>query len=727
MTSRPTPRACAAALAVVLPVTGAAFAVPAAAAPTLNDTVYAVTDANTGASSIKALNLGTGRSTVLLSSATAGYGEPERSRDGRELVFTYDNSVGNSGIEVQLANGGLQILTTHAASDFTSDFGPTLSPDGATVVFTRVSFASGTQALGLYQVPVGGGTATPIPGGNNHIYAAYDPAGTTLVTADVSGAQPALQLLNPSTGAITPLGVDGAQGRFSPDGSTIVYSTQTGGLGTQTSADDVVQLATIASDGGAHHVLPGTHPTSAVTQALGASWLPDGRSLTYSLDTLNSAGDTTNTALWAIDRAGVRNDGRLLASVDEGTGQTQGPPLGSAVAGTPSTFVPVTPTRLLDTRNGTGAPQAKVGPAGIVSLQIAGRTTPEGPIPADVTAVVLNVTLADGTTATNIRVYPSGGVGIPTTSNINAEVAGQVVPDLVTTSVGPDGKVSLFNAAGTVNLLADVAGYYVPASGTTGVRYAPLEPRRILDSRTGLGTRQAVFGPREARDLKVTGSVTTTGGQTVTVPTTATAVVLNLTGTQWSTATNIRVYPTPAAGTGVPTVSNLNLSNEGNAVANLVTVSVGSAGSIRLFNAAGTVHLLADLAGYYDAAAPGVFVPVAPLRLLDTRTGTGAAPLPVTPVNRTVDIPFGGNRGVPSDALAAVLTLTGVGALTPTVVRAYPSTSSIPTVSNLNLDYPKTRANAAIVKPGTTGAIRLLNGAGTLDLLADLAGYFTNG
>ncbi|MFG3346665.1 FlgD immunoglobulin-like domain containing protein, partial [Streptomyces sp. NPDC048018] len=52
-------------------------------------------------------------------------------------------------------------------------------------------------------------------------------------------------------------------------------------------------------------------------------------------------------------------------------------------------YEPLTPTRLMDTRSGTGVPKAKIGADRTVSLTVAGR----GGVPAEgVTAVVLNVT-----------------------------------------------------------------------------------------------------------------------------------------------------------------------------------------------------------------------------------------------------------------------------------------------------------------------------------------------
>ncbi|MGB8861236.1 MAG: hypothetical protein WCC60_18405 [Ilumatobacteraceae bacterium] len=102
-------------------------------------------------------------------------------------------------------------------------------------------------------------------------------------------------------------------------------------------------------------------------------------------------------------------------------------------------FTGVTPARLLDTRNGVGAPAAPVGPAGSINLQVTGR----GGVPASgVTAVVLNVTAASPTATSYLTVWPTGAAQ-PNASNLNY-VAGQTVPNLVIVKVGTGGQVSLF-------------------------------------------------------------------------------------------------------------------------------------------------------------------------------------------------------------------------------------------------------------------------------------------
>ncbi len=390
--------------------------------------------------------------------------------------------------------------------------------------------------------------------------------------------------------------------------------------------------------------------------------------------------------------------------------------------GVPSTFVPVTPTRLLDTRTGLGAPAGRLAAGGSLRLAVAGRQAPGGAVPATATAVVLNVTaLAAG--STDIRAYPAGSP-VPNASNVNAS-SGQTVPNQVSVPLGQNGQVSLRSSGGPVHLLADIAGYYLPGTGADG--YAPLAPARVLDTRTGLGAPAGKLDAGGVRDLQATGALPTADGGTVTVPADASAVVLNVTGTVVTASTDVRVDPTPTGGdtstATAPTVSNLNLTR-GQTAANLVTIKVGAGGAVRLRNKAGSLHLIADIAGYYAPGAPGRFLPVTPLRLLDTRNGTGAAPQPVA-AGAPLLLAVAGDRGIPADASAAALNLTATGVRANTYITAYPAGGTqVPTVSNLNLPRGSTRADAAIVRLGTGGKIVLRNDNGQTQLITDIAGYF---
>ena len=368
-------------------------------------------------------------------------------------------------------------------------------------------------------------------------------------------------------------------------------------------------------------------------------------------------------------------------------------------------FVPLAPVRLLDTRAGVGAPKSPVPARGHVDLQVTGLAG----VPASASAVVLNVTGVNPAAATFVQVYPTPATGsaVPLASNLNL-AAGTIVPNLVTVKVGAGGKVRLRSALAAIDLVADVSGYYA----ASGAGFTPLAPTRVMDTRIGVGVRAGVVPANGYVDLPL-----------ATVPANAAAVVLNVTGIAGNAATFVRVFPTPLKGTALPNVSNLNLA-PGQIAANLVTVKRGLDRKVRLHTAA-SVHLVADLAGYYTSSGVAGFVAVEPARVLDTRNGTGVRAGPVA-AGAPVDLPVG--PAPEGRAAAVVLNVTAVQPSASTYVRAYPTPAgggSPPTVSTVNLRAGEIRSNLAVVSLGAGDHVRFDVASGTVDLVADQAGWFT--
>jgi hypothetical protein len=123
--------------------------------------------------------------------------------------------------------------------------------------------------------------------------------------------------------------------------------------------------------------------------------------------------------------------------------------------------VPVVPVRLLDTRDGTGAPAGKVAAGGVVELTVTGGVSG---VADDALAVVLNVTATEVDGPGYVTVWPCG-FERPTASNLNVS-AGVTVPNLVIAKVGVGGKVCLYSLSGT-HLLADLNAWF-PASARGG-------------------------------------------------------------------------------------------------------------------------------------------------------------------------------------------------------------------------------------------------------------------
>lgn len=288
---------------------------------------------------------------------------------------------------------------------------------------------------------------------------------------------------------------------------------------------------------------------------------------------------------------------------------------------------------------------------------------------------------------------------------------------LMTAFVGID-QVQRDPGPVALGIFADM-GWGVPT--LPGVRYTPIAPVRILDTRDGTGGLLGRLGTGKTYDLTVVGDVSG-------VPVDATAVVVNVTGLGPATATDLRLYPTPRSGTAQPLVSNLNIA-AGAVRANLATVPVGEGGKVRILNSGGAPHVLVDVQGWYGASGASVYEPTAPLRILDTRDGTGGVSTgPVGP-EQSIDVTVtGGARGIPPNATAVVLTVTAVNATSVTDIRVYPTPSdpaaAPPQISNINLGSRQIVPNLVIAKVGADGRLRLRNSSGFVDLVADLAGWY---
>jgi len=251
-----------------------------------------------------------------------------------------------------------------------------------------------------------------------------------------------------------------------------------------------------------------------------------------------------------------------------------------------SALVSLNPSRVLDTRDGQTTIdnlQQGGGPvAGGSETQV--QITNRASVPANASAVVLNVTITEAGAPGFATIYPCG-VERPNASNINYG-SGTTVANMVVSKIGADGKVCIFTQSNS-QLIADVNGYF-PATST----YQPLVPARLFDTRTvGGATVDGQFQGAGLLPANTTSQVTVTnrGG----VPVGAATVVLNVTVTEAQAPGFLTVYP---CGIERPNASNLNFV-AGGTVANAVMVKVGASGQVCFFNSAGT-QVIADVNGY---------------------------------------------------------------------------------------------------------------------------------
>ena len=365
-------------------------------------------------------------------------------------------------------------------------------------------------------------------------------------------------------------------------------------------------------------------------------------------------------------------------------------------------FVSMNPQRLFDTRVGTGGRRSPLGAGESWSFSIRGQYG----VPAQAVAVAINLTAVDATTPTYVTAWP-GGQARPLTSNLNP-VPGMAVPNLAIIRLGSGGDVNFFNNSGSVNLLADVVGYF---RGGTSVGLEPLVPARLLDTRFGTGGRLGPLQQGESIDLQVAG----VGGVAVS----AQAVALNVTVTGPTAGSFLTVWP---SGEARPFASSVNMVG-GQTVPNMVLARIGSNGRVSIFNNTGSTDVVVDVMGCFHGNASGRYVALSPRRVLDTREGVGG---PRAPVGQApLEVTLAGKGGVPANGVSGVmLNVTAVAPTAPTFITVYPGGSDRPTASNLNVSAGQVIPNMVLARLGPDGTVMMFNNGGVVDLVADVVGYF---
>lgn len=411
--------------------------------------------------------------------------------------------------------------------------------------------------------------------------------------------------------------------------------------------------------------------------------------------------------------AGSLGRRRFLAGLGGavGVGALLGPDLAFASAIPPGAtrFVPLDrQVRIADTRDPRRAHQV-IGPNRI-RVPVAGVAG----VPPSATAAVFTVTAVSRSTGPFVSVFPSGGA-LPEVSNVNLGGPADVAANLATVRLGGGGAVDVY-ASGAADLILDVIGSYVPVDRPLAEgRFVALPAAaRVLDTR---GPGRFPRPGDSVTDVFVDGTANGIAD--------ATAVVINLTAVDtfgWGYFTCVPF------GAEIPDASNLNVTGPGQVRAAAAVVRLGRSGGrvgFRVFSSTGA-HLIVDVAGYYSGptsptSTDGLFVPVSPVRLLDTRSGLGGSRGRLWP-GWTVEARIPGPAA--TEASAVAVNLTAVDARGPGYFTAYAAGTARRDVSNLNCSAAgQTVANHAVTALSTRG-IAVFAGTGA-HVLVDYAGWFT--
>jgi len=262
-------------------------------------------------------------------------------------------------------------------------------------------------------------------------------------------------------------------------------------------------------------------------------------------------------------------------------------------------------------------------------------------------------------------------------------------------------------------MILDVIGYYLPVAGAVREgRFIGRDPVRAIDTRDTFGY---VFPDNPlVVDL------------TPYVPADASSAVINLTATECVGPSFFTVYPYTSA--EVPLISSLNVNAAGETRAAAVIAPVPTQPDgrryIKVF-AQNPAKLIVDVTGYFTSTSSaqtdvGLFVPIDPVRILDTRNpGTIGKLWPGWFVE----------GDVPGDAsligAAAVLNLTGVEARGPGFLTLSAARNPLPGTSNLNFTYPGQVVPNQVITRITQGFGYQVYSHSGAHVVVDYTGYYT--
>ncbi len=379
------------------------------------------------------------------------------------------------------------------------------------------------------------------------------------------------------------------------------------------------------------------------------------------------------------------------------------PPTGLAAAeALDSGFLSIAPRRVADTRTGLGGVPVAPLDAGCV-LQI--DLTPYAPTGA--TAAVLTIT-ADRTKATTfVTAYACGG-SRPGISHLNPR-RDDPIPGMAIVPLDATKRACIY-ADGLTDLIVDLTGWYAP----TGDPLHEVAPARVLDTRSAPRPIDLPAG-RPADGTVVRVPIGVRGGP---IPEQATAVAINLTVTNATTATYATAYP---CGTrpDTSTVNTLAGFDRGAPA----MIGLDASGALCVF-VERSADLIVDITGWFgpdDTVATTVTQgstvrEFAARRLVDSRSGIGGWTGPLLPgdtAGRRINL----LDAIPIGVTAVQLEVIAANPQAPGYLTVFPCSSAVPTVSAVN--FRPGQPESALV---TVGLINQSTTLGT-GVLADICVY----
>ena len=371
----------------------------------------------------------------------------------------------------------------------------------------------------------------------------------------------------------------------------------------------------------------------------------------------------------------------------------------------------------------------RLGPPRRIEIPVVGRTVtaPDGTvstIPANVTAVSLNVAAVDPMGSGFVSVWPCAAER-PLASNLNY-TRGSIVGNGVIAPVDADGSTCVYSHVAT-DAVIDIGGWFGPADAT-GSGFVAVTPKRLVDSRDGTGVPRGRVRPESPITLQIIGAgVQRIDGSSLTIPPSAVAAAINVTAVTPTGPGYVTVWP---CGVDRPVVSTVNFS-AGDIRANGAIAPLGADGTLCFYSHVAT-DLVVDVVGWFtagtDARSSG-FVSAVPQRWVDTREGIGAASLlrpvqplqvPVTGREMSVD---GELVAIPADAEAISMNITAVEPSAGGFATVWPCGTTRPLAANLNYPAGRTTANNVVASIGAGGSVCVYTHSDT-EFVIDVTGWF---
>jgi hypothetical protein len=243
----------------------------------------------------------------------------------------------------------------------------------------------------------------------------------------------------------------------------------------------------------------------------------------------------------------------------------------------------------------------------------------------------------------------------------------------------------------------------VTAPPVEALRYTPLKPVRVVDTRDGTGGASRLEPSSPTRIALAT---------RLALPS-ARAVALHVTVVGPQADGFISVYPCGP----LPTVSNLNFQAGPAAETNLAVVGLDAEGGVCVASSART-DFIVDVAGYFSVDGLAAFRRGTPTRLLDTRTGDGGR----LAANETRKFSFPTGTA----ALAAVLNITTTNPGEDGFLTVYPCKDGLPNASQSNPKRSGVKANLVMATLDVGRSVCVYTKQ-PVDLIVDLFGTWEPG